>query len=255
MRDVLSDYDRLAGLGCPVGRAVVTSVWGSGPRPEGSSMLATADGRMAGSVSGGCVEAATVTEIGEAIGRGTPKLVTFGVSDERAWEVGLACGGTIKVFVEPGVRPEILAAARGPGGEVVATVLEGSRALPRRRRAHPVVARGRLRAGRPRRLVLRLHPVPRSQVRRARAAAGTAVARALHRGDRLAEDSGGQASAAHGLGVHGRGGRAGARAHRSGLGWAPARGNGAGDPGGDDGGQVWRDGRAPSRLRAGRPRA
>jgi xanthine dehydrogenase accessory factor len=125
MRDLLSDYDRLATLGRPVGRAVVTSVWGSAPRPEGSSMLATADGTMAGSVSGGCVEGATATEIGEAIGRGTPKLVTFGVTHERAWEVGLACGGTIKVFVEPDVRPEILAAARGPGGEVVATLLDG----------------------------------------------------------------------------------------------------------------------------------
>ena len=88
-------------------------------------MLATADGAMAGSVSGGCVEGATATEIGEAIGRGTPKLVTFGVTHEQAWEVGLACGGTIKVFVEPRVRPEILAAARGPGGEAVATVIEG----------------------------------------------------------------------------------------------------------------------------------
>ena len=125
MRDLLSDYDRLAARGRPPGRAVVTSVWGSAPRPEGSSMLATADGVMAGSVSGGCVEGATATEIGEAIGRGTPRLVTFGVSHERAWEVGLACGGTIKVFVEPTVRPEVLAAARGPGGEVVATVLDG----------------------------------------------------------------------------------------------------------------------------------
>src|SRR6185295_9290815 len=125
MRDLLSDYDRLAALGRPVGRAVVTSVWGSAPSPEGSSMLATADGTMAGSVSGGCVEGATATEIGEAIGRGTPRLVTFGVSHERAWEVGLACGGTIKVFVEPAVRPEVLSAARGPGGEVVATVVEG----------------------------------------------------------------------------------------------------------------------------------
>lgn len=91
-------------------------------------MLATADGQVAGSISGGCVEGAAVAAIGEAISRGTPKLVTFGVSDERAWEVGLACGGTIKVFVEPRVRPEILAAARGPGGEVVATVLEGPEA-------------------------------------------------------------------------------------------------------------------------------
>ena len=125
MRDILSEYDRLAGLGRRIGRAVVTSVWGSAPRSEGSSMLATTNGEMAGSVSGGCVEGATVAEIGAAIIRGSPRLVTFGVSDERAWEVGLACGGTIKVFVEPEVRPEILAAARGPGGEVVATVVEG----------------------------------------------------------------------------------------------------------------------------------
>jgi xanthine/CO dehydrogenase XdhC/CoxF family maturation factor len=125
MRDILSEYDRLAGLGRRIGRAVVTSVWGSAPRSEGSSMLATTNGEMAGSVSGGCIEGATVAEIGAAIIRGSPRLVTFGVSDERAWEVGLACGGTIKVFVEPEVRPEILAAARGPGGEVVATVVEG----------------------------------------------------------------------------------------------------------------------------------
>ena len=88
-------------------------------------MLAAADGRIAGSVSGGCVESATALEIQAAIQRGTPKLVTFGVSNERAWEVGLACGGTIKVFVEPTVRPEILQAARAAGGEVVATVVAG----------------------------------------------------------------------------------------------------------------------------------
>ena len=88
-------------------------------------MLATVDGRIAGSVSGGCVEAATALEIQAAVQRGTPRLVTFGVSNERAWEVGLACGGTIKVFVEPTVRPEVLKAAQGAGGEVVATVVEG----------------------------------------------------------------------------------------------------------------------------------
>ena len=125
MRDILPDYDRLAASGRPIGRAVVTSVWGSAPRPEGASMVATADGEMAGSVSGGCVESATVVEIGEAIGRGSPRLVTFRVSDERACEVGLACGGTLTVLVEPTIRAEILAAARGPGGEVVATVVEG----------------------------------------------------------------------------------------------------------------------------------
>ncbi len=126
MRDLLDDYAALAATGQPVGRAVVTSVWGSAPRPEGACMLATAGGRLAGSVSGGCVEGAVATEIAEAIERGTPKLVTFGVSDERAWEVGLSCGGTIKVFVEPAVRPEILAVAAGEGGMIVATVIQSS---------------------------------------------------------------------------------------------------------------------------------
>lgn len=125
MRDILADYDRFVLTGKPFGRAVVTSVWGSAPRPEGSSMIATKDGTIAGSVSGGCVESATAVEIGAAIERGSPKLVTFGVSDEQAWEVGLACGGTIKVFVEPAVRPSVVEAARGVGGEVVATVVDG----------------------------------------------------------------------------------------------------------------------------------
>src|SRR6185312_3459009 len=125
MRDLISEYQRFASAGAPFGRAVVTSVWGSAPRPEGSSMLASKTGAIAGSVSGGCVESATAGEITEAIARGTPKLVTYGVSHERAWEVGLACGGTIRVFVEPSVRPEVLDAASGSGGEVVATVIEG----------------------------------------------------------------------------------------------------------------------------------
>jgi xanthine dehydrogenase accessory factor len=126
MRDLIADYDRLRASGTEVGRAVVTSVWGSAPRPEGSSMLATRDGTMAGSVSGGCVENATAAEIAAAMDRGTPKLVTFGVSHEQAWDVGLACGGTIKVLVEPTVKPEVLTAARGEGGEVLATIVEGT---------------------------------------------------------------------------------------------------------------------------------
>lgn len=125
MRDLLDDYTRFAAAGVPFGRAVVTSVWGSAPRPEGSSMLAASGGRIAGSVSGGCVESATALEIEAAIERGTPRLVTFGVSDERAWEVGLACGGTIKVFVEPIIKPQLLEAARGKGGEVVASIITG----------------------------------------------------------------------------------------------------------------------------------
>jgi xanthine dehydrogenase accessory factor len=125
MRDLLTDYDRFVKAGKPFGRAVVTSVWGSAPRPEGSSMLASGDGAIAGSVSGGCVESATALEIKQAITRGSPKLVTFGVTDDQAWEVGLACGGTIKVFVEPKVRSEVLKAARGAGGEVLASIIEG----------------------------------------------------------------------------------------------------------------------------------
>jgi xanthine dehydrogenase accessory factor len=123
MRDLLQEYDALMAAGEPVGRAVVTSVWGSAPRAEGACMLATPSGRMAGSVSGGCVESAVAEEIQAAIARGTPKLVTFGVTHERAWEVGLACGGTIKILVQPAVAPPVTAAARGKGGIVVATVV------------------------------------------------------------------------------------------------------------------------------------
>ena len=85
---------------------------GLGTAARGILRSPTANGTIAGSVSGGCVETATALEIEAAIVRGSPKLVTFGVTDERAWDVGLACGGTIKVFVEPTVRPEVLQAAR-----------------------------------------------------------------------------------------------------------------------------------------------
>lgn len=125
MRDLLSDYDRLAATG-PVGRAVVTAVWGSAPRPEGSSLIATADARMAGSVSGGCVENAAVEQIIEAMARGTPKTVSWGVTHERAWELGLSCGGTISVLIEPSVRAEVLAAARSEAGSVIAIVTGGA---------------------------------------------------------------------------------------------------------------------------------
>jgi len=128
MRDLLSDYEQLAATG-PVGRAVVTRVWGSAPRPEGACLLATAAGGMAGSVSGGCVESAAAEAIREAIAQQTPAKLSWGVTHERAWEMGLSCGGTIEVFVEPVVRPEILAAARRLSGSVVATVIGGAAPL------------------------------------------------------------------------------------------------------------------------------
>jgi xanthine dehydrogenase accessory factor len=126
MRDLLQHLDRLSAGGVPVGRAVVTSVWGSAPQAEGASLLATAAGVMAGSVSGGCVEGAALEEIITAIGRGTAKPVTYGVSDETAWSVGLACGGTIKVLIEARVRPELVALLRARLGGVLATVLDGA---------------------------------------------------------------------------------------------------------------------------------
>lgn len=124
MRELLSEYESLRRTG-PVGRAVVTGVWGSAPRPEGAVLLATAEGRMAGSVSGGCVENAVVEEIQAALRRGSPKPLEYGVTHERAWEFGLSCGGTISLFVEPAVRPELLEAARRREAAVVASVVGG----------------------------------------------------------------------------------------------------------------------------------
>ncbi|HEU5154681.1 MAG TPA: XdhC/CoxI family protein [Gemmatimonadales bacterium] len=131
MRDMLSELARLSTRNARLGRAVVTSVWGSAPRPEGACMLGAEDGTFAGSISGGCVENAVLEEIGRAIKSGDSRLIRFGVTDERAWEVGLACGGTIEVFVEPSIRHEIIAAATREGGSVVATVLEGAGSVGR----------------------------------------------------------------------------------------------------------------------------
>jgi xanthine dehydrogenase accessory factor len=124
MRGLLEEYQLLVASG-PVGRAVVTQVWGSAPRPEGACLLATLDGRMAGSVSGGCVETAAAEAIRAVITSGIPRRIGWGVTHERAWEMGLSCGGTIEVFVEPTVRPELVHAARSPGSSVLATVIGG----------------------------------------------------------------------------------------------------------------------------------
>lgn len=125
MRELLAEYESLRSGG-PVGRAVVMQVWGSAPRAPGSNLLATAGGRMAGSVSGGCVETAAVAEIAAAIARGTPAKAGWGVTHERAWEMGLSCGGTIEVWIEPEVPAEVLTAARRREGSVVATIVGGA---------------------------------------------------------------------------------------------------------------------------------
>ncbi len=131
--DVLRRAEAWRAEGLGVALATVVSTWGSAPRPVGSHLAANARGEFAGSVSGGCVEAEVIREAVRAIADGDPRLLRFGVSDARASEVGLACGGTIEVDVrrlgaEGGVVAALLAriAARAPsvlamdlaGGEV-----------------------------------------------------------------------------------------------------------------------------------------
>ncbi len=87
-----------AGRGVAI--ATVVATWGSSPRQVGSKLAVDDTGRMVGSVSGGCVEGAVVKTALETIHTGTPRLLDFGVTDEQAWEVGLACGGRVQVFVE-----------------------------------------------------------------------------------------------------------------------------------------------------------
>jgi xanthine/CO dehydrogenase XdhC/CoxF family maturation factor len=105
MRDVLTEVERWRGQGKGVALATVVKVWGSAPRPTGSKMAVSDGGDMAGSVSGGCVEGAVFEGAQEVIASGRPQLLRFGVSDEEAWAVGLSCGGTIEVFVEPLAAP------------------------------------------------------------------------------------------------------------------------------------------------------
>ena len=100
VEDVLSIAAGWHAAGELVAIATVTETWGSSPRPAGSQMAVTKSGRMAGSVSGGCIEGAVAEAAMKTLETGTPQLLDFGVTHERAWEVGLACGGKVKVFVE-----------------------------------------------------------------------------------------------------------------------------------------------------------
>jgi xanthine/CO dehydrogenase XdhC/CoxF family maturation factor len=86
--------------GRKVAVATVVSTWGSSPRPAGSHLLVDDRGNMLGSVSGGCIEGAVVKEAMEVMAGAPPKLLEYGVTDEQAWEVGLACGGRVQVWVE-----------------------------------------------------------------------------------------------------------------------------------------------------------
>ncbi len=86
--------------GRKVAIATVVSTWGSSPRPAGSHLVVDDRGNMLGSVSGGCIEGAVVKEAMEVMQGAPPKLLEYGVTDEQAWEVGLACGGRVQVWVE-----------------------------------------------------------------------------------------------------------------------------------------------------------
>ncbi|MEJ2750595.1 MAG: XdhC family protein [Anaerolineae bacterium] len=101
MKDVIPAIDKWLESGQQIGLATVVATWGSAPRQPGAKMAFTANGHIAGSVSGGCVEGAVIEAGQEVLATGEPQLLHFGVADETAWEVGLACGGEIEVFIQP----------------------------------------------------------------------------------------------------------------------------------------------------------
>ena len=112
MKELLPTIDAWGEAATTAGRAVVVRTFGSAPRPEGAVLLTTPDGRIAGSVSGGCVEGAAAEEIERARRTGHSRVIRYGISDEQAWDVGLACGGTIDVLMEPSIPDPALSAAR-----------------------------------------------------------------------------------------------------------------------------------------------
>ncbi|MCZ6720869.1 MAG: XdhC family protein [Proteobacteria bacterium] len=97
---VLARAARWRQAGKKVVLATVVTTWGSSPRPVGSQLAVSDDGAFVGSVSGGCVEGAVISEALEIIEKGGTRLLEFGVTNEQAWEVGLACGDTVRIFVE-----------------------------------------------------------------------------------------------------------------------------------------------------------
>ena len=127
MRDILPDVERWLGEGKAVAVATIIKTWGSSPRAVGSKMAICSDGSMAGSVSGGCVEAAIVQEALGVLKAGKPKQLHYGVSDEQAWDVGLACGGQIDLLVEPLADLQAHAAGKSSPFEVLVQALRDER--------------------------------------------------------------------------------------------------------------------------------
>jgi xanthine dehydrogenase accessory factor len=119
MRELLDTISAWQGEGISFGRAVLIRAFGSAPRLPGATLLVADDGRIAGSVSGGCVEAACVEEVQAARRRAEMRVVRYAISDNAAWAVGLACGSTIDVLIEPELGPELVRAARGESAAAV----------------------------------------------------------------------------------------------------------------------------------------
>lgn len=130
MRDVIPDINQWLLENKRVALATVVQTWGSAPRKIGAHMAISEESEIAGSVSGGCVESAVAAEALEVIKSGNPSLLQFGVADDTAWEVGLACGGEIEVFVHPlnpGVYLEIEQRIRKEKPVAFSTIIKGPR--------------------------------------------------------------------------------------------------------------------------------
>jgi xanthine dehydrogenase accessory factor len=128
MRDILTELERWWKDGKSIALATVVQTWGSSPRGAGSKMAITSDGKIAGSVSGGCVENAVVEAGIQTLTTNQPQLLHFGVADETAWEVGLACGGSIDVFIKPldqNFFKELRSVIEGGHSAVTVTVVRG----------------------------------------------------------------------------------------------------------------------------------
>ena len=101
MRDLLETVQRWREEGKQVALATVVSAAGSAPRREGAKLVVSSEGEMVGSVSGGCIESDVVLQALDVLEKGWPRLLRYAITDEMVWEIGLACGGAIEVFVEP----------------------------------------------------------------------------------------------------------------------------------------------------------
>jgi len=101
VKELLAELDKWRAAGKKAALARVVNIEGSGPRDPGAAMAVNEDGEVIGSVSGGCVEGAVLTEGLSVLRRNEPKLVTYGIADEDAFAVGLTCGGTIHIFIDP----------------------------------------------------------------------------------------------------------------------------------------------------------